>query len=210
MTEDEQYALEAIRKWTWSGFHSADEMRAMLEDILADEAIDVGLLHAAIDSEVAKKRAAERDWPAVTDCDRLDAVFYKLHEDGICALHNAGYTMSDGYSEVAEACGNAPEGHYHGYCFYHGQDVERAIDGHGLSIAFGDLGDRDEPGLAVGRTVVEALSAAGFEVVWNGSIETRPDLPGIDWKRRAPPGIVPEPEPGPSPRRWWQFWKSGS
>jgi hypothetical protein len=93
--------------------------------------------------------------------------------------------MSDGYSDVSEAVANAPEGHYNAYCFYHGQDVARAIDCHGLMIAFGALDDDPAGGIEVGRRIAQALSGAGFDVAWNGSFNERIGLPKFVWQRRA-------------------------
>ncbi|RYX93881.1 MAG: hypothetical protein EOO28_17080 [Comamonadaceae bacterium] len=183
MTDNELYIADRIRLWTWSGFHSPDQVREMIDDILEDDC-DVFMLEGLVTGEFAKKREAERNWPETTDCDRLDNVFHALHEEGICALSNAGYTMSDGYSDVAEAVAEAPEGHYHGYCFYHGQDTERAVEGHGVMVAFGDLKDDPIRGVAVGQRVAGALRNAGFAVAWDGTDKSRINLPEIDWKRR--------------------------
>ena len=183
MADADAYVLGAIRSWVWSGFYSADDCREMLQDIIEPDQ-DENTLYAAIDREFKEKNIAEKSWPKVTDYDRLHAVFYKLHEDGICALHNAGYTMSDGHSDVAEVVADAPEGHYHAYCFYHGQDVERAIEGHGLMIAFGDLDDVNEESVAVGFQVRDALVGAGFLVEWDGTQKTRLSLPQIKWLKR--------------------------
>ncbi|WP_373271016.1 DUF6891 domain-containing protein [Pseudomonas syringae] len=102
----------------------------------------------------------------------------------MCALFNAGYTMSDGYSDVAEANHEAPEGHYHGYCFYHGQDVERVVEGGELMIAFGALDDDPAQSVGVGQTVCEALRAAGFQVTWNETDEQRIEIHAMKWQRR--------------------------
>jgi hypothetical protein len=156
----------------------------MINDIL-DANCDEKALRAAIVPQLEAKIAAEKYWPSVTDCDRLDSVFYRLHEDGICALGNTGYEMSDGYPEVAEVIANAPANHYHGYCFYHGQDVEGALAGHGLWIAFGALDDDRQRGISVGEAVAGALGDAGFDVTWDGSISTRISIPKFLWQRRA-------------------------
>ncbi|KVQ56680.1 DUF6891 domain-containing protein [Burkholderia territorii] len=183
MTDNEQYVMECITKWIWSGFNDPDDVREMMEDILEPDC-DTDRLEGFIESEFERKAAAERSWPRETDCDRLDRVFDELDGNGICALSNAGYTMSDGHSDVSEAVQDAPQGRYHGYCFYHGQDVERALDGHGLTIAFGDLAGDDARGAVVGRQVAEALARGGFETSWNGSVRSRIELPSSDWKRR--------------------------
>lgn len=182
---DEEYARDSIRKWAWSGFYTIDEARELLEEIVEPED-DVEALRAAIDESFAAKLAAETSWPDETDCDRLDAVFEALHDDGICALQHAGYTIADGHDDVREVVAEEPEGTYRGYCFFHGQDVEGAIDGEGLEIAFGALGGDPAAGLAVGEAVSEALRTAGFAVEWDGSAGQRIALPAIVWQRRIP------------------------
>lgn len=184
MNETDAYVLNVIRQWVWSGYYAEAEIREeMLDDILEDDC-DEPMLRAAVAGQWQAKQQAEQGWPAQTDCDRLDAVFYRLHEVGICALANAGYTMSDGHTEVTEAVAQAPEGHYHGYCFYHGQDVECAVDGGGLFIAFGDLQGGADADLAVGQQVAAALVGAGFVLAWDGTSKMRIAVPGFVWLRR--------------------------
>jgi len=184
MTDDEQYVADSIDKWIRAGFYAQDDIERMVDDIIEEDA-DAVELKSLIGPGLRAKLGEERSWPAFTDCDRLDKVFYALHEQGICALANAGYTMSDGYSDVAEAVAQAPEGHYNAYCFYHGQDVERAIEGDGVMLAFGDLADDRERSVAAGQAIAAALRQAGFQVEWEGGIDTRINLPLFDWKRRA-------------------------
>ena len=102
MSETDEYILNAIENWVWSGFYSPDEVDAMIDDILEDDA-DETMLRAAVAPEFDKKAAAEASWPDTTDCDRLDQAFEELNSRGVIALHNAGYTMSDGISDVSEA-----------------------------------------------------------------------------------------------------------
>ena len=187
MTKNEQYVADHIATWVWAGFYKQSDIEQMIEDIV-EEDCDLDELKSLVGPALRAKLRAERGWPDSTDCDRLDKVFYNLHESGICALSNAGYTMSDGHTDVAEAVAQAPAGHYTGYCFYHGQDVERAVAGDGVMIAFGDLANNPGRNARVGQVVSEALRAAGFAVDWNGSTETRISLPAFDWKRRATRG----------------------
>lgn len=184
MTEDEQYIADSIHLWVWSGYYTVEEMHEMVDDILEGDC-DEAMLKALIEPELQRKREAQQGWAQQTDCDRLDAVFYQLHEEGICALGNAGYTMSDGFTEVAEAVHEAPEGHYHGYCFYHGQDVERSIQEGGLMLAFGALNDDSADALKVAKRLVEVLEAAGFRVQWDGTTQQRIDIAGFHWQRRS-------------------------
>ncbi len=185
MTKSEQYVADCIRLWVASGFYSAMDIDLMIDDIL-EEDCDADMLRALVMPAIRGKLDAQKSWPKLTDCDRLDKVFLDLRDAGVCALSNAGYTMSDGYSDVTEAVANAPAGHYHGYCFYHGQDVDRAVEGHGVMIAFGDLKDDPERSLAVGQQVAAALQVAGFALEWNRTIDSRIDIPVFEWQRRHP------------------------
>jgi hypothetical protein len=183
MNEAKIYISESIRKWVWSGYYQPDHVHEMLYDILEEE-VDEKAMHQAIDAEFTRKEEEEKSWPSATDCDRLDSTFIKLNKSGICACQNAGYTMSDGYSDVAEALAHRGKENFHGYCFFHGQDIERAIEGHGLTIAFGDLDDEVEKTIAVGHYVKHALEEAGFEVEWDGTVDSRLNVPKISWQRR--------------------------
>ena len=210
MNDTEIYILESIKKWVWSGYYLPDDVHEMLDDIIEEE-VDESAMRQAIDSEFARKAEEEQAWPSVTDCDRLDSVFLKLDKSGICACQNAGYTMSDGYSDVTEALVNRGKHKYHGYCFFHGQDIERAIEGHGLSVAFGDLNDVVEKMIDVGHSVKQALEEAGFEVEWDGTADTRLNISKINWQRRYLPTqqTVHQPTtPQPTSKKaWWQFWQ---
>jgi hypothetical protein len=139
-------------------------------------------------AEVAAKREAERTWPAVTDCDRLDRAFQALERHGIIALHRAGFTQSDGLDEVEEdyreAGGEASN--YAGHCFYTEQDQEGALDGDGMYIGFGHLTGDDAKGVEVGRLLRAALEREGLAVEWDGTIKSRLYVKGFRWQRRGP------------------------
>lgn len=183
MNDTEQYVLNTVKNWVWSGFYQAFEVHEMVEDIL-EEDVDEDAIHAAIDAEFDRKADEESTWPTITDCDRLDQAFIELDKSGICTVQNAGYTMSDGFSDVAEALADRGREKYRGFCFYHGQDLERAIEGHGLVLAFGDLNEVKEKMIQIGNDVKAQLEKAGFGVEWDGTADTRINIPKIDWKRR--------------------------
>ncbi|WP_231675509.1 DUF6891 domain-containing protein [Pseudomonas quasicaspiana] len=185
MADSNEYVADSIRMWVSSGFYTAEEMHAMVDDIV-DGDCDVPALKALILPELQRKLDAERNWPQVTACDRLDDVFYHLHEDGICALQNAGYETSDGFTEVAEALDEAPDDHYHGFCFYHGQDVECVIKSDVLYIAFGAISDDPAQALKVGQRLATVLKTAGFEIVWNETVERCVEVHNFKWQRRSP------------------------
>jgi len=200
MDDTTKYIHDSIKRWVWSGFYSPSEVDSMIDDVL-EEGADEGFLRGSVAPEFIAKQEAERGWPACTDCDRLDQAFRALDSIGVLALQNAGYTMSDGHSDAAEALAEKGRKSYFGYCFYHGQDLERAVDGGGLTIAFnhleGDVPDKHK----VGATVVAELERAGFKCDWNGDVNIRISIAEFDWKKRgkgAPESLVKKP--------WWKYF----
>ena len=180
--------LDEIDVLVRGGFEARDD----IVEILCEEMFEPGELSAtdvadAVDAAIARHNLDQRAWPAVTDCDRLDAVFAALNAQGIVALQNAGYTQSDGHSDITEAWQNLPNPDTaFGYCFYHGQDLARAVRDEGLWLAFGPL-DADKEaseGPRIGALIVAELQRAGFATQWNGTFDERIGVPRIDWKKR--------------------------
>jgi hypothetical protein len=183
LNETDQYILDTIRKAVWSGFYTPEEIDNIIDDILEEDAHE-DYLRATVAPEFEKKREAETNWPGETDCDRLEQAFSALDKRNILCLHNAGYTISEGHQEVFEVLSDSPGHSYIGYCFYHGQDLERAVDGGGLMIAFdhieGDVPDK----IKIGVALKEELEKVGFKLDWDGTTEKRINIPEIEWKRR--------------------------
>lgn len=57
-SEVDEYILDAIRKWVWSGLYSVDDMNLMIDDI-PEEGADEAMLRRSINSTFAEKLAAE-------------------------------------------------------------------------------------------------------------------------------------------------------
>ena len=187
MNEEEVYLAEQIKSLVWSGFHDRRSVHACLDDLL-DGDVDEAMLRALIDEEMHQKRAQEKDWPAQTDCDRLDAVFADLNGAMVIALQNAGYTTDEAHADVGELYAQRPDGTYRGYCFYHGQDLERAVAGEGIMLAFGDMQDTDAGKAAIAALIIDTLQRHGFAADWNGSVRTRINVPHLHWQRRLARG----------------------
>ena len=182
-----------LRQWVhsfvWTGEYLPDEIPWLIEDSLGvGDEVDEDWLSDVIAKEVAKKRAAEKQWPAVTDWDRLDRAFQALQQQGVIALHMAGFTQSDGLEEVEEDYQEAggKKSNYAGHCFYTEQDQQRALDKEGLSIGFGHLSGSNAKGVAVGRLLQAALQAQGLKVEWDGTIKSRLLIKNFRWQRRGP------------------------
>ncbi|MES2771013.1 MAG: hypothetical protein V4623_03390 [Pseudomonadota bacterium] len=193
MNDIEESVFEVVRLWIWSGYCSREKLQNLLYEVIAlekegldeDEELDENLLRQAFDAECAAKAQAELSWPAVTDCDRLDSAFTKLLNDGILAWHNAGDCMSAGHEIISEHLARSEAGTYRGFCFFHEQDLERALAGEGLMIAFGDLEDDTDATIKVGGSIKQALEEAGLKTQWDSTADGRINIPNITWQRRS-------------------------
>jgi hypothetical protein len=175
-----------IHKEVWSGFYEPDEVVEHILDYQLVEQLDRRWLRAQVKREFKRKEQEAATWGEVTDCDRLDRVFDALEDQNIIALQNAGYTQDDGIDDISEVYHDAggEDSDIIGYCFYHGQDLERVIESGKLYLTYGDILGDDERGEAIGRRILGALEAEGFKVKWNGSIRERILITGIKWQRR--------------------------
>lgn len=127
-------------------------------------------------------------WPAVTDCDRLDAAFDELDERGVLARHHWWCCQTCGHAAMPEeyerVVGKGRPAR--GYVFYHVQDTESAVSGHGMYLAYGAFSRDDGAEAAVGRDIVDALRRHGLDPSWDGCVTSRILLP-LEWRRRRPP-----------------------
>lgn len=180
-----------IRAAVRGGFDAEDRVVAQfLEERYEPGELDPRDVKEAVAREFAALREEQKSWPKETDCDRLTQVFKSLNAKGVVAIENAGYTQSDGYDDTREAYEKLKDkSKVAGYCFYHGQDLERAVAGAGLYLAFGpiDPAKEETDGVRVGKLVVEELKAKGFAVQWKGTFGDRILIQKLDWKRRIRP-----------------------
>ncbi|MCI0700346.1 MAG: hypothetical protein L0241_04630 [Planctomycetia bacterium] len=184
-------AKARIRYEVWSGEYDPGEVFIIIdEEVFDSDGEHDDWLRTTIRKEFQKKRAAERTWPKVTDYDRLDQLFSALREQGILAVHDAGYTQSEGWEDAFEVYrdeGGKRSG-ITGLCFHTTQDMESAIDGDGLWLAYGHISGDGRKGVVIGRRLRASCEEFGFAVEWNGSVKTRILLKGFRWQRRGPKG----------------------
>jgi hypothetical protein len=138
-----------------------------------------------LQEELAAHAVEQESWPAETDCDRLDAAFAALERAGIVARQHftccgtCGLAEIDREIEAAEAGG----GRTRGYTFYHWQDTEAAVNGHGICLYYGSCDAGEAADLSIGREIEAELKRQGLAPKWNGSLDRRIEVP-LDWKRR--------------------------
>lgn len=136
---------------------------------------------------LAAHRAAQATWPATTDCDRLDAAFSELTQNGIVSRQDFTCCGTCGVAEIGEEIRKETQRGVkaRGYAFYHMQDTDRATEGLGLLLNYSALYGGAVAGVEIGREIEATLQRHGLTTEWNGNFNTRIGVK-LDWKRRRP------------------------
>ncbi|MCI4591048.1 hypothetical protein MOK15_13220 [Sphingobium sp. BYY-5] len=183
---------DQVRRDVAGGFYDEDAILTNAHDQFDEELPRPTLrieASAALRAALAEHRTAEQGWTEATDCDRLDAAFAALEEEGVIARQNFTCCGTCGASEIwdeVEAVQKAGEA-ADGYAFFHMQDTESAVEGHGLYLNYGACAEGEEAAIAIGHRVVEQLEAHGLTTDWDGSWGQRIAV-SLDWKKRR--GVV--------------------
>ena len=169
------------------GFENADDLLETISEMFYDEEdFDEDWLKQEIDQRLKKHQSESLNWEKPTDFDKLVKSFDELNKEKIVSIHKAGYTRQDGEQDCAEIIDelNSIGVKAKGYCFYHTQDLERAIGTEKkLFLAFDSYNREDELAKQVADKIIEVLKENGFNVKWNGSLDTRIQITDIDWKK---------------------------
>jgi hypothetical protein len=159
-----------------AGFYDAGEIAESAVEMISydDETADKESLRAEAGrltaEAIGKQLKDQENWPELTDCDRLDAAFAELEENGVVGRQNFSCCGTCGQAEIwdeieaVEKTGKSVRG----YTFYHTQDTEAAVEGYGLCFNYG---------------AVEEGEHAALMIAWDGSWDKRIQLK-LDWKRR--------------------------
>lgn len=177
-----------IRRHIVTGYLEPADITIFASEVFAEELDPVVLRHHAqryTRELLAEHRAEQMCWPAVTDCERLDAAFAALERAGIVCRQNFTCCGSCGAAEIWGEMAAAEEAGacVRGYAFFHMQDTEAAVEGDGLYLSYGAVAEGPAPAEAVGRAIVDALEAKGLDTVWDGQWTRRIFVP-MEWRRR--------------------------
>lgn len=192
LTEDQEYILEMITTKVNMGFDDADFIKEMAKDTAQDEemhkSVSDSWIDKTVDQKVSEQLEASKSWPSPTDPEKLAMAFNELCKSKIIALHLAGFTTSDGERDIVEieqdlrSRGVISDG----YCFYHEQDLQRAVDPaqKNLMIAFQKIDNNDDyVTVAIGLIVSDKLRKYGFKVNWNESVNQKIKIEDINWQK---------------------------
>ena len=191
MTENEEFIYESIVSQVRSGFLSIEEIKENISEEIEDnefeDEISEEWAFEKIDIEWEALIAESKGWENPTDTEKLINVFDDLCDANIIALHNAGYTTDEGEEAVVEVEMELRKKKIKsdGYCFYHQQDLLRAIDKENpsLYLAFQKINNEDDNvSVEVGKKIVDVLKKHGFEVKWNEKATTKILIPNFKWQ----------------------------
>jgi hypothetical protein len=181
-------ALEQIEKDVLMGFESAEDMVDSIGEMFQDEDdFDEDWLAETVEKRCEEHRENSYNWSKPTDFDRLEAAFDHLIHQKIVCLHKAGYTKQDSISDCEEAVEELADLGIDaiGYCFYHTQDLERAVDPkqRNLLLGFDSVNQDDAEAELIGDMIVEVLKVLNFEVNWDGTIAQRIEIKNLNWQK---------------------------
>jgi len=190
MSEDQQFIFDSIYTQVRSGFYSLEDIQTSIieeiEDNGFEDEISEDWAYEQIDNVYRELLSESKTWESPTQTERLIAAFDELAQERIIALHYSGYTTEEGEYEVVEVERALRENNEksEGYCYYHGQDLERAVRGEGLFIAFQKIdNESDAVSKEIAKRVVAVLEKNGFKTEWNGKANSRIFLPSFKWER---------------------------
>jgi hypothetical protein len=181
-------ALEQIEKDVLMGFESAEDMIESIAEMFEEEDdFDEDWLAETIEAYCNEHRDNSFNWSKPTDFDRLDAAFTELIKQKIVCLHNAGYTKQDAIGDCEEAIDALDDIGIEaiGYCYYHNQDLQGAIDptSRTLLLGYDSFIDDSKETLMIANAIVAVLKAHHFAITWNGTIQQRIQIDNINWQK---------------------------
>lgn len=189
MTENEEYLYNHFLISIKSGFQSLediiDEIYEAREDEGWEREITDEWINETFKREYDKNLANSKTWQHPTDTERLHTVFDELCNQNIIALHNAGYTKGEAEYDAIEVWKDVEDRGVNpiGYCYYHGQDLERVIQDGELYIGFsGAKENNDKEAIIIGNKIVAILKDAGFNIDWNGTASKRIRIADFNWQ----------------------------
>ncbi|WP_299363280.1 hypothetical protein [Winogradskyella sp.] len=217
--------VEQLRKDISFGFYDSNELFENIVDMFYDiENFDKNWLKDEIESRLAKHEDQSQYWEKPTDFERLKDAFDQLNEKGIVSLHKAGYTRQDAENDCLEMIDElkAIGINAKGYCYYHTQDLERVLgEEKMLFLGYDSYNGEDELAKQVAQEIVDILKHNGFNVKWNGSLNSRIEVLDINW-RKTIDGIdynydrifkimrnnpeIKDKNGKKDPKPFWKFW----
>ena len=169
LVDEIDYMINSLAK---SGFFSHDEIIEILEDQFIEEELDFSSF------EIPANNFNNENFT------KLENSFRNLAAKNIVGVHNCGYDIEEGVSDVFELYVHLTNNKFkaEGFCFYTFDDVEEAIYDGKLKIAFGDFENNESKALEIGKIVFDELSKE-FDVNWNETVNEQIEINPFNWDK---------------------------
>ena len=213
-----QQAIDQLELDIKFGFENELQLFESIREMFYDEAdFDEPWLRKMISEKYLQHQNESINWTHPSDFDKLVTIFDELINERIICLHNAGLTKSDGEGDCMEAIERVEELGIKaiGFCYYHSQDLARAVDPeiHNLFLGFDSPTQDDKEALFVANKIIDKLNAGGFETNWPGTVDQRIEIKNFYWKKipddqewgaERVVQILTKPKSNKKP--YWKFW----
>ncbi|HYV93724.1 MAG TPA: hypothetical protein VE978_18255 [Chitinophagales bacterium] len=181
-------ALEQIEKDIKIGFETEDELLESISEMFYNhDDFDEKWLKEIIADKYAEHKIESLSWSMPGDFQRLTDSFDELIKQKIVCIHNAGFTLQDGMDSCKYTIETLSKSGIKtvGYCFYHSQDIESAIDSNSrtLFLGFGSTSHNDAEAIKVANKIIATLIENSFEINWNGMVNQRIEIKNINWQK---------------------------
>ena len=170
LAEEIDFMIDLLSK---SGFFDCDEIIEILEDQFIEYEIDFSNFNISL-NEFSNENFS-----------KLEKVFTELSLDNIVAVHNCGYDIQEGVSDVFELQMHLKNNKFNpqGFCFYTFEDVEDAIFDKKLKITFGDFENNEEYALKIGKIVSKHLKEESFNIIWDETVNNQIEINPFVWDK---------------------------
>lgn len=179
---------KAIAAHVAEGFSSRADILGRFTEDLDEETYgehEESAVEWYVEEAILAHHAKQATWTKPTDCDKLDAAFRALNRNGVLARQNFSCCSNCGEAEIGGEMAEAKGGGRRvvGYAFYHMQDTESAVAGHGIYIKYGATKVDATQTKLIGRKIADTLTAAGLKPEWDGDPGTCVVVP-LKWRKR--------------------------
>ena len=170
LVEEIEYVIELLTK---SGFFDIEEITEILEDQFDDEDVDF------CEFDISLSDSSNENFT------KLESAFKSLADEGIVAIHNCGYDITEGVGDAFELYVHLTNNKFapRGFCFYTFEDVEYAVFDEMLKITFGDFEGDEKKALEIGNIVNQHLKDEGFTIKWDGTVNNQIEINPFVWDK---------------------------
>jgi hypothetical protein len=181
----------AIEREVEAGYWSREEIvAAMINAFSGSLEPDAArsIAERVTNEALAAHERQQKRWPAVTDCDRLDAAFSALEKKHILCRPHFSCCADCGEHDIKDELAAAERrgAPARGWVFFSMQETEAAMEDGELWLETGSADDADPEALVIGDAVASALREQGLDVDWDR--EKSPQVTvDLTWQRRRTP-----------------------